>query len=140
MDSNFGEKLAELALRRSNEFTSFIRQILIICSTIIGIMVSLKEKKITDTGELISFITVIGLLGLCTLIGLTLLYGEIRTLDRLRIALVDQENKFRSGDKTISNIVISPTEKIFLVFAKIYYVTFGLAICSIVAYSYIAFS
>lgn len=140
MESNFGDKLAELASKRSNEHSSFIRQILVICSSILGVLVAFKDKKITDTCELYSFLITIGLFGLCILFGLIVLYSEVYILDKLRIALVDTENKFRRGETNVSGIIAVSTAKIFSIFEKILYVTFGLAICSIVVYSYIAFS
>lgn len=136
----FDKNISDLSRRRSDEFNSFIRQILLICSTIIGILISFKEKKPMGTCELFSFMMVVGLFGLCILIGLTLLYGEVRNLDRIRRAVQEQKRLVLSGDKTEATSVFVPTEKFFLIFEKAYYLTFGLAICSIVAYSYIAFS
>lgn len=140
MDSIFSNKLEELAAKRSNEHSSFIRQILVICSSILGVLVAFKENKIIDTFELYSFLVTIGLFGLCILFGLVVLYSEIYTLDKLRIALVDAENKLRRGDKNVSEIIAIPHAKIFSIFEKILYVTLGLAIFSIVVYSFIAFS
>jgi len=137
---DFGRALKELADRRSDEFKSFIRQILVICSSILGILVVFRDEKITDKCELYSFIVTIGLFALCILIGLIVLYGEIYTLDKLRSSLVDTENKLRRGDENVSGIIAVPNAKFFSISAKVFYVIFGLAICSIVVYSYLAFS
>jgi hypothetical protein len=127
--------LVKLSDKRLSEFRSVIKQILLICSSILGIIVSFKNTPIEACTDKIFFILALLLLALCILIGVALLYGIIRIFDNQAKAVWEHRNKLLAGEKKTSTSVFVPTEKIFLIFEKIFYVCFVLSMISLTIFA-----
>lgn len=134
------KKLGEVLSKRTDALKSFVRQILVICSSLLGILVAFKEKNISDCLEFYSFILTIVLLGLSILIGLLVLYNEIYNLDKMRESLANLAEQLQKGNSNVSNKVLTKASKFLEVCEYVFYIVFGLAICSLVVYSCFAFS
>jgi hypothetical protein len=140
LEFEYDKILSDLSENRLNELYIFIRQILIISSTILGILITLKDKKICEEVELYSFITVIVLFGLCILIGVTLLYGKVDILNTLDRKIEEHKNKLLAGEQKYVTSIVVKSSDFFLILEKIYFIVFGLSICSLIVYSVFAFS
>jgi len=137
---NHDEYIGKLTDRILSEKQLFTKQILIITTTLLGILVSLKTGKIVDKCEFISFIMVIGMLGLCILLGVILLYENINILDSALKETSSRKERLLGGDKEDSTLISVPSDKFYGKIKKIYYVSFGLSILSLVFYALISFS
>ncbi len=137
---NHDEYTGKLTDRILHEKQLFTKQILIICTTLLGILISLKSGKIIDKCELISFIMVIGTLGLCILLGVILLYENINILDSALKETSNKKERLLGGSKEDSTLISVPSDKFYDRLRKVYYVSFGLSILSIVIYALISFS
>lgn len=134
------EKLGEVLIKRTEALKSFVRQILVICSSLLGILVAFKEKSISDSMEFYSFISTIVLLGLSILMGLLVLYNEIYNLDKIRESLAKLAEQLNKGNSNASGRILTKASMFLQSCEYVFYVVFGLAICSLVVYSYFAFS
>lgn len=126
--------------KRFNEFYSFIKHIVIICTTILGVIISLKQNKATNCLELYSFVSVTGTLSLCILIGIVVLFGRLHAYDEHRRAVQEHLNKLLFGEKIVSTSIYVPTAKIFVVFERAFYVVFVISILCIFLYSILLIS
>ncbi len=137
---NHDEYTAKLTDRLLSERQLFTKQILIICTTLLGILISLKSGKIINECELISFIMVIGTLGLSILLGVILLYENINTLGSAIKATSSRKDKLLAGKKEDSTLISVPSDKFYDKIRIVYFASFGLSIVSIVVYALISFS
>lgn len=136
----YEKSIIEISEKRFNEFYSFIRQVVIICTTILGVIISLKQNKTTNCVEFYSFVSVTGMLSLCILIGVVLLFGRLRAYDNQIRVLHKHLNKRLSGEEIDSTSIYVPTDKIFVLFEKAFYLIFVISILCIFLYSVLLIS
>jgi hypothetical protein len=87
------------------------------------------------------FLATVLLLGLSILIGLTALYNELHILNKLRLALAEVARQLHKGlTLNASGPIFATSSKVLEVFEYIFYAVFGVAVCSLVGYAWIAFS
>lgn len=135
------KNLDKILRRRHDALKQFIGRILVICSSLLGILIAFNDKEINDRVEFYWFSATVLLLGLSILIGLTALYNELHILNKLRLALAEVAERLRKGlVLNASDTIAATSSKVLEVFEYVFYVVFGVAVCSLVGYAWIAFS
>ena len=139
MDS-LDDVIETIRTKRFDEYYLFIKQILLLSTTILGLLITLRKDTIINANEKYAFIITLGTLGLCILNGTILLYGKIRALDNLHQLLMDEKLLHTHGIHTGNDKVYAKTDVLFSVLQTTYFVLFSIAICSLVAYGILAYA
>lgn len=83
------KKLLDMSVERSNKYSDWIRNLILISASIIGLLVSLKLNHPKTEQEYITFVIAIIGLGVGILAGSISLYAEILLLDKTRRIYAD---------------------------------------------------
>jgi membrane-associated HD superfamily phosphohydrolase len=123
------EELVELGQERNLKYYAWLRQILLMASGLIGILVSLKSNKSESSLEHIAFIVTIISLAMGILTGSIVLYSEIKNLETGKKLYIEQMRKIAEGQPNLSPIVTFNTSSMFRRFE---YLCFGFLIFSLI--------
>ncbi|MGK0325922.1 MAG: hypothetical protein ACJA1B_002748 [Polaribacter sp.] len=130
----FSEKEREINERRNDEFFLFIKQILVLSTSLMGLALAFHKFVENKNGNL--FLTLSIILFLCNiLLALIVLHGKIRNLDNLRKGLRDKKQEMVENIHTSRNIA-SPFDKGVVYAAKALYVSFFLSVLSLCLYGF----
>lgn len=133
VENEFIKQQIEIKNKRNSEFFAFIKQILILSTTLLGLVVAFH--KFGQTPDNHNFLILsISLFSLNILLALIVLHGQIRNLDRTIVSLV--EARIRQLDEKPSNEkrIFVPYDKGVVFLAKILYVSFALSVLSLCLY------
>jgi Na+/melibiose symporter-like transporter len=129
------KQMGELVDESSNKFYSWYKQILLMASGLISILVSLHSKTSNTHTEHIAYIMTIGGLALGILSGSILLFSEVHNVIRCKKEYSEQLSKMIREKSQTSIIVNVKTAKIFVFFEWLSYICFVISLCSLVYYS-----
>jgi hypothetical protein len=113
----------------------WLKNILIMASTLIGILVSLHSKKSPNAQVHYLFSTTIISLGLGILTGAISLFAEVHTLEKAAEACKERILQALDGKEDILPLMTVPREKIFFYIEKICYASFVISILCLMAYA-----
>lgn len=131
MDINVQKQLFDLAEKRNTKDYEWTRNVLLMASSLLGILVSFHSSKSSNICIHYVFSITIGTLGFAILCGTVFLYSETSTLHRL---LKIQAQKASSGGTIIS--VVRPL-RIFQVMRILFYLSSAISVISLVTYAII---
>jgi hypothetical protein len=130
----FSQKQYEVNEKRNQEFFLFIKQLLVLSTSLLGLVLAFHKFAENKNANL--FLTLSLILFLCNiLLALVVLHGRIRNLDDFRSSLRDK--KLEMGENTqTSTEISSPFDKGVVVLAKALYVSFFLSVLSLCLYGF----
>ena len=126
--------LIEVYNKESESRYEWLRNVIIMASGIISVLVSLHKRS--DSFKVkISFCITIILLSLGILIGVISLYGEVRSQTRLRMKYAKSLLQHMNDEAPLPQMMTVPTEPIFVWLEKTCYVLLALSILSMAVYA-----
>jgi len=127
------EKIIQAAEKRNTAEYEWIKQALVIISTILGLIIALKNKASQTDEEHIAFVITIVSNALCLLVGLIFLHRETDTYHGLLQKYYEHKNDFL-GKKTSTEIEYAP-KRIYRVLKTIFFILLFASIISLVIYA-----
>jgi hypothetical protein len=139
MDSEFKNKhfntLVELANERNLKYYAWLRQILLMASGLIGILVSLKNTKSENSIEHLAFVTTIISLGIGILAGSIVLFSEIKNLEKKKVLYSQHVQKLINGDTKVSGLIYFNTGKFYQYIEYVSYFSLILSLIGLMVYA-----
>src|SRR5438045_1701558 len=93
------KRIAELSQVKLEKYYQWVRSIMLVETTITGLMVSLRTHKSETCVQHSFYIITLCTLGLCILAGVVVQYGEVRILELLRKSYAESLERLLN-DKT----------------------------------------
>ncbi|HBS87332.1 MAG: hypothetical protein A2W91_17290 [Bacteroidetes bacterium GWF2_38_335] len=120
---------------KSNEFkTSFIKQVLLMSTTLLGILISLHDKTINSTCTQIAFSVTLILLSLGILLLSIGLYEQVHSHNKLALDYWEEFRKHASDITYNPKIIVQYPLKIYLLCQKYGYVSLMISVISLTIY------
>lgn len=120
--------------KRNTEFFSLIRQMLVLSTTLLGLLIALHKYESNRLLDNILLICTIALLGLNILIALTILHEKVRNLDRLRKRMDKVKKQVMAGKLPPPREIFEPFGGFFDKLTKVFYASFALSVVCLVLY------
>ncbi len=133
IDETFSTIESETSEKSNEHLFLFVKQILVLTTTLLGILISFSDKNPESKIEIILFIITLSLLGLCILLALTILYERPKNYNLLRIKIDEHKQSLYQNQKAESTI-FAPFSRFFLKKVTIYYASFVGSIVSLILY------
>lgn len=133
IDKAFAKIESETSEKANEHLFLFVKQILVLTTTLLGILISFSDKNPESQTEIILFIITLSLLGLCILLALTILYERPKNYNLLRIKIYEHKQSLYLNQKTESKI-FAPFSRTFLKKVTIYYASFVGSIVFLILY------
>lgn len=120
---------------KSNEFkTSFIKQVLLMSTTLLGILISLHDKTINSTCTHIAFSVTLILLSLGILLLAIGLYEQVHSHNRLAQDYWEEVRKHASDMTYNPKVILQYPSKIYLICENYGYVSLMISVISLTVY------
>ncbi|ARV06654.1 hypothetical protein BTO04_08070 [Polaribacter sp. SA4-10] len=124
------KKQNEIRIERNSEFFSFIKQILVLSTTLLGLTIAFN-KFFENKGHYLLLISSIFLFGLNILLSLIVWYEKIKNLDNGILALEKRRKLIEDGNNDNAKDIFVPFGKFFEKTTKTLYVSFFLSVVSL---------
>lgn len=134
----YDKLISNLSIRYVDSKNSFIRQTMILNTAILASLISFNKSSLMDNYELYSYLIVLGLLALCILLSLVLIYEKVHISYNEYLAVREHKHKLLLGKKSTATSIFLPTSLFWLFLNRSYYVFFALTICSMVFYALVS--
>jgi hypothetical protein len=123
-------KQKEIRIERNSEFFSFIKQILVLSTTLLGLTIAFN-KFFDNKGHYLLLISSIFLFGLNILLSLIVWHEKIKNLDNGILALEQRKKLIEDGKNNNTIDIFVPFGKLFEITTKALYVSFFLSVVSL---------
>jgi len=134
IDKAYAKTESETTEKANEHLFLFIKQILVLTTTLLGLLISFSDKNLNSQIEIVLFITTLSLLGFCILLGLAILYERPRNFSVLRTKILEHKQSLLTNSQESESTIFAPFSKFFLIKAKIYYASFASSIVALVLY------
>lgn len=130
------EKILQIAEKRNKTEYEWIKQALVVISTLLGLIIALKSKDSQSHEEHIAFVVTIISNATCLLVGLIFLHRETDVYHGLLLKYYEHKNDFL-GKKTSTYIEYAP-KRIYQILKAIFFISLFASIISLVIYGIIS--
>ena len=134
IDKAFAKTESETSEKANEHLFSFIKQILVLTTTLLGLLISFSDKNPESQIEIVFFIITLILLGFCILLGLAILYERPQNYAVLRTKIWEHKQSLLTSNQQSESTIFAPFSKLFSTKAKIYYASFASSIVALILY------
>jgi hypothetical protein len=135
ISKSHANKIAEIANLKYDKFYAWYKQILLMASGLLSVLVALHSKNSETYIEHLAFITTIVSLSLGILSGSIFLFSESHNLKKVQEDFSDKAIKYLN-DKNQANFVVTvQTSKIFVFCERLSYISFLVALIAMCYYA-----
>jgi hypothetical protein len=127
--------LVDLANEKSDKLYAWYKQVLLMASGLLSILIALHSKRSDNFQEHLMFVVTVISLSVGIVTGSIFLFSEVSNIDRARKEYAEQASKYVRGEIQGNIFASGETAKVFVFCEWLSYIAFLIAICSLCYYA-----